>query len=195
MNSVYVPSTTGWISFSLCFFGWAVFELVVNLRLWNADSKNHDRLSRYLIIAAVLAAFSLAVLATRLHAFDLRLFRPQVFYWGLTLMLTGLGFRWVAIRQLGRFFIPEVAIQPGHRIMDQGLYHFIRHPSYTGTFITIVGYGLALTNWLSLAVMLLGSGVAYAYRIRLEEAALLEAFGDEYRAYMRRTKRLIPFVW
>jgi len=29
----------------------------------------------------------------------------------------------------------------------------------------------------------------------VEEAALLEAFGEDYRAYMRRTKRLIPFIF
>jgi len=69
-----------------------------------------------------------------------------------------------------------------------------RHPSYTGTFITILGYGLTLTNSLSLAVMLIVPGALYGFRIWVEEAALLEAFGEEYRAYMRRTKRIIPFV-
>ena len=90
--------------------------------------------------------------------------------------------------------MPEVAIQPGQRLFTGGLYNTLRHPSYTGTFLTILGYGLALGNWLSLAVMLLIPGLVYGLRIAVEEAALLEAFGDEYRAYMRRTKRLVPFI-
>ena len=36
--------------------------------------------------------------------------------------------------------------------------------------------------------------MGYAYRIRVEERTLLRTLGDPYRAYMRRTKRLIPFV-
>ncbi len=96
---------------------------------------------------------------------------------------------------MGRYFTPEVTIQPGQRVIDQGLYRFLRHPSYTGTFITLLGYGLALTNGLSLAIMLVLPGLAYAFRMRVEEVALREAFGDEYRDYMRRTKRLIPFSY
>ena len=191
----YSPSPFGLLAFSLCFFSWAVFELVVNLRLWRGDSTNHDRLTRYLIIGAMVASFALAVSATKLHAFDIAVLRAQVFYVGSGLMIAGLVFRWVAIRQLGRFFVPEVVIQPGQRVLDQGLYRYLRHPSYMGTFITVFGYGLALTNWLSLLVMLILPGLAYGYRMRVEEAALLEAFGEDYRAYMRRTKRLIPFIF
>jgi protein-S-isoprenylcysteine O-methyltransferase Ste14 len=61
--------------------------------------------------------------------------------------------------------------------------------------MTILGFGLALTNGLSLAIMLVLPGLAYAFRMRVEEAALREAFGEEYRDYMRRTKRLIPFIF
>jgi protein-S-isoprenylcysteine O-methyltransferase Ste14 len=80
-------------------------------------------------------------------------------------------------------------------VVDQGLYRYLRHPSYTGTFITIVGYGLALTNALSLAVMLALPGLDYTFRMRVEEAALCEAFGDKYRDYMRRSKRLVQFIF
>lgn len=154
MAETYSPSTFGWLAFTACFFGWAAFELIVNLRWWSAGSTNRDRLSRYLIIGGVLLAMSLAIISTRFHRFDIIGARASVFYFGLGTMVAGLVFRWAAIRQLGRFFIPEVAIQPGQRVIDRGLYHYLRHPSYTGTFITVTGYGLALTNWLSLAAML-----------------------------------------
>jgi protein-S-isoprenylcysteine O-methyltransferase Ste14 len=110
-------------------------------------------------------------------------------------MAAGLIFRAYAIRQLGQYFTPEVIVQAGQHVVDRGLYRYLRHPSYTGTFITILGYGLALTNGLSLLLMLILPGLAYAYRMRVEEAALGAAFGAEYQDYMRRTKRLIPFIY
>ncbi len=194
LASLYVPSPAAWRLFSLCFYAWALFELWVNLRLWRPGSLNRDRQSRYFIIGGMLLAFFLAVGATCLHAFDIRLVRGELFRLGLALMVIGLIFRAYAIQQLGSIFVPEVAIQPGQRVVDRGLYGLMRHPSYAGTFITILGYGLALTNWLSLAVMLVLPGLVYAFRMRIEEAALVEVFGDDYRAYMRRTKRLIPFI-
>ena len=192
---LYAPSALGGWLFSLCFLAWGGFELWTNLRTWPPGSHNRDHLSRYVIIGVMLSSFGLSVWATGLHRFDLVLGRPQIFYLGLALMVAGLIFRAYAIRQLGRYFTPEVAIQPGQHVVDRGLYHFLRHPSYTGTFVTILGYGLALTNGLSLAIMLLLASLAYGFRMRVEEAALTEAFGDEYRAYMRRTKRLIPFIY
>lgn len=195
MNGLYAPSPAAALAFAVCFFGWALFEMGVNLRLWRPGSLNRDGFTRYLIVGGMLLAFALALAATRLPAFDFGAGRGAIFYLGLGLMVGGLLFRWYAIRQLGRYFVPEVAIQPGQRVIDQKLYRYLRHPSYTGTFITSVGYGLALGNWLSLAVMLLVPGLVYGLRMRLEEAALVEAFGEEYRAYMRRTKRLIPFVF
>ena len=195
MSSLYAPSPTAVLLFAVCFFAWALFELWVNLRQWGQGALNRDAFSRYLIIIGMLLAFALAVLATRLHAFDFAAARAELFWLGLALMVAGLLFRLVAIRQLGRYFVPEVAIQPGQRVIDKGLYRYLRHPSYTGTFVTILGYALALGNWLSLAVMLLVPGLVYGLRMWIEEAALIEAFGEEDRAYSRRTKRLIPFVF
>ena len=120
--------------------------------------------------------------------------RGAIFYCGLALMAGGLAVRLWAIRTLGRYFAPDVSLGQDHRLVDRGLYRLIRHPSYTGTFMTILGYGLALTNAVSLAVMLAIPGLAYGYRMRVEERALIEAFGDDYRAYARRTKKIIPYL-
>ena len=195
MSGFYVPSTLGAVLFALCFAIWAVFEVRINFLTWPAGSLNRDQLSRYVIIVAVWLSFALSVAATWLHVFDLMLARPLIFYAGLALMAAGLVFRTYAIRQLGRYFTPEVTVQPGQHVVDRGLYRYLRHPSYTGTFITILGFGLALTNAVSLLILLALPGLAYAYRMRVEEAALAAAFGKEYRDYMRRTKRLIPFIY
>ena len=195
MAQVFVPSLEGFLVFKLLFLGWAVFELWVNLRTWPTGSLNRDHLSRFFIIGAMAASFWLALFATSFHAADMTVARPALFYLGLVLMAAGVLLRAYAIRQLGRYFVPEVAIQPGQQLMDQGPYRFVRHPAYTGSLLTVLGFGLALTNGLSLAIMLVLPGLAFAFRMHVEEAALLAAFGEEYRRYMERTKRLIPFVY
>jgi protein-S-isoprenylcysteine O-methyltransferase Ste14 len=61
--------------------------------------------------------------------------------------------------------------------------------------LSFLGFGLALTNWLSLGLVLLGTVTGYGYRVHVEEEALTEGLGQAYRDYMQRTKRFIPFVF
>jgi protein-S-isoprenylcysteine O-methyltransferase len=121
--------------------------------------------------------------------------RTSVFFVGIILMLAGLAFRFYAMRVLGRFFTYDVAVQAGQTIVEAGPYRHIRHPSYTGALITLVGLGLALGNWAALLTILACMGIAYAYRITVEEAALVAALGEPYKQYMCRTHRLIPFLF
>jgi len=114
---------------------------------------------------------------------------------GTAVILLGVAFRWYAILVLGRFFTRDVAIRQGHEIVRKGPYKWLRHPSYTGGVVGVLGLGLALNNWLSLAVLLAMSLGFYTYRMQVEEAALLGAFGEAYAQYQRETKRLLPFVY
>jgi protein-S-isoprenylcysteine O-methyltransferase Ste14 len=114
---------------------------------------------------------------------------------GLALMLCGTGLRWAAIRTLRRYFTVNVTILEDHRIVRRGLYRRLRHPSYAGLLLRYFGFGLSFSNWLSLALIFLPMLAAILYRIRVEEAALEHAFGDEYADYARATKRLIPGVY
>jgi protein-S-isoprenylcysteine O-methyltransferase Ste14 len=120
--------------------------------------------------------------------------RKAVFFAGITLMLAGLAFRFYAMSVLGKFFTYDVAVQAGQTVVEAGPYRYIRHPSYTGGLMTLAGLGLALGNWASLAVLMVLMGVAYGYRISVEEAALAGALGEPYKEYMRRTWRLVPFL-
>jgi protein-S-isoprenylcysteine O-methyltransferase Ste14 len=75
------------------------------------------------------------------------------------------------------------------------LYKHLRHPSYAGCLLGDLGLGLALSNWLSVVIIFAPILAATLYRIRVEEQALLESFGDEYFEYAQGTKRLIPKVY
>jgi len=99
-----------------------------------------------------------------------------------------------AIRVLGQSFRTTVIVQDQHRLVEAGPYRLLRHPSYTGTLLTILGIGLCLGNWISLLLVIAGSAIGYGYRIMVEERALRLRFGPQYDAYARRRWRLIPFL-
>jgi protein-S-isoprenylcysteine O-methyltransferase Ste14 len=114
---------------------------------------------------------------------------------GLSLILAGLAVRWVAILTLGRLFTVNVAIHAGHSVVERGVYHYVRHPSYSGLLLAFLGLGVIFENWLSILVLVVPITLAVLNRIRKEEAALLAALGDSYANYCQRTRRLVPGVF
>jgi protein-S-isoprenylcysteine O-methyltransferase Ste14 len=116
------------------------------------------------------------------------------FWIGIAVMLSGLAFRWYAIKSLGRFFTRTVATRAGQYVVDSGPYRLIRHPSYTGGLLMFLGAGVAMTNWAALLAIMAGAALGYGYRVHVEERALCADLGQPYRDYMLRTKRFIPHV-
>ena len=114
---------------------------------------------------------------------------------GIGLFVAGLLLRWWAIVTLGRFFTVDVTIEKDHEVVKRGPFRFVRHPSYTGVLLAFVGFALTLGNWAAFFVILLPIFVAFTFRMKVEEEALTAALGSRYTDYMRRTKRLIPFLY
>jgi protein-S-isoprenylcysteine O-methyltransferase Ste14 len=174
---------------------WLLAEWVFGVRSRPpAGATLMDRGSRVVVVASVgigiaLAAYVAFAVPEAAIAAPSRLVPLS----GIALMLGGEVFRLYAIRSLGRYFTLVVVLHPGQQLVESGPYRLIRHPSYTGSLVTVLGICLAMTNWLSLLGMIAAS-LGYAYRIRIEERALVEGLGEEYRAYMRRTKRIIPYI-
>jgi protein-S-isoprenylcysteine O-methyltransferase len=121
--------------------------------------------------------------------------RTSLFFGGVCLMLLGIALRWYSAAILGKYFTFDVAIQSGQILVEAGPYRYIRHPSYSGALLSLLGFGLALGNWAGLAATLSCMGFAYAYRIPIEEAALTSALGEAYKQYRKRTWRLVPFLF
>ena len=150
-----------------------------------------DRGSAALIILSVFASITVAF---SLGSAGVGPLPDWVFYLGILLMIFGVVIRQWAIAVLGQFFSLTVRVAEDHRVVDKGPYRLVRHPSYTGVMITFTGLGLAVQSWPAVLVLLLVFGVAYGYRMQVEEATLASQLGEEYVAYKRRTKRLIPYL-
>src|SRR5436309_11816920 len=121
---------------------------------------------------------------------------PSGFYlFGFILFLGGLALRWYSIGYLGRYFTVNVSISAEHKLVDSGPYRYIRHPTYAGALLAFVGLGFCFGHWLSILFLTVPIIAAFLWRIRIEERALIDALGENYRSYMKRTKRLIPCVY
>jgi protein-S-isoprenylcysteine O-methyltransferase Ste14 len=114
---------------------------------------------------------------------------------GAALVLTGVVLRQWAIHRLGRFFTRSVMIHAEHRVITDGPYRLLRHPSYTGYLLTLLGLGLMLANWLSLLLVVGVPLVGVLYRIRVEERVLLTELGQPYAEFCCGRHRLVPGVW
>jgi protein-S-isoprenylcysteine O-methyltransferase Ste14 len=160
-----------------------------------ATATAKDRGSRALLWAAIAVGVTAGSVVRWTLPGSMRV--PEAAYEiaGLALMASGLALRWTAILSLGRFFTTDVAVHAGHRVVRDGVYRLVRHPAYTGLLVAFLGLGVSFGHWLSLAVVMVPLAAALAYRIRVEEAALLERLGSEYAEYCRVTKRLIPGVY
>lgn len=114
----------------------------------------------------------------------------------LGVFLFGLGgaLRLWPVFVLGDRFSGLVAIQPGHRLVTSGVYGIIRHPSYLGLIVSLLGWGLAFRSGVGvlLAVLTIPPLIS---RIRAEERLLADQFGADYEAYRARTSRLIPGIY
>jgi protein-S-isoprenylcysteine O-methyltransferase Ste14 len=115
-------------------------------------------------------------------------------YLGVALLVFGGTLRVWPMFVLGRRFSGLVAIQPGHELVTNGPYRYVRHPSYLGMVLGLIGWALVFRSSVGLAAAVLGFGLLVR-RIESEEALLAGEFGSAYAAYRQRTWRLVPWVY
>ena len=148
-----------------------------------------------IMVAALLAVVLAAVIRRVLPGLD---YPSQDTGWLVAttlLIVLGGGFRLWSIAMLGRYFRAVVHIQEDHHVVRSGPYRVLRHPSYTGLLVALLGIALLYGNWLSVVVFEALVIAGMLNRIRIEERVLLDGLGADYAAYMRETRRLIPGVW
>lgn len=195
---IYTNVAAAGIFLAACLI-WNVPEVIGALKqmaqVSRKEASRQDRGSLGVLIGLQWAGLALNfLLAWLLPAAAISWHRTTLFGIGVGSILLGVALRWYAIWTLGCYFTRDVAVSSNQQVIQNGPYRFVRHPAYSGTFLTMLGVGLAVTNWASLFALLVGVFSGHLYRVRVEERALIQTIGQPYIAYMQRTWRFIPFV-
>lgn len=114
---------------------------------------------------------------------------------GAALVLAGFIIRAWAVVKLGESFTSVVMTRPEQTLISDGPYRYIRHPAYTGGLLFYWGLGTATGSLLGLVLIMIGMSYGLLRRINVEEEAMITCFGEAYKNYMTKTKRLIPLLY
>jgi protein-S-isoprenylcysteine O-methyltransferase Ste14 len=121
-------------------------------------------------------------------------FRPWQAWLGAAVAVAALVMFALTHKALGRNWSVSLEIREKHKLITSGVYARVRHPMYTAFWLWAVAQALLLPNWFAGLSGIVGFGTLYAFRVAHEERLMIEAFGEEYRAYMERTARLLPWL-
>jgi protein-S-isoprenylcysteine O-methyltransferase Ste14 len=177
-------------------FLWAYFPEYAIIKNASREQSKTDSKSLQIIMAGqsigMLLAFGIAWWPGMLMPFGPRV---AAFVVGTLLVFLGSLLRRHCWRMLGASFTGDVRANADQRVVTEGAYRFVRHPSYSAGIILTFGLGLALGSWPSAAVALVFTLASYIYRMNVEERALMAEIGEPYRAFARTRKRLVPFLY
>lgn len=171
-------------------------EVLLNriLRSKSSDKQNADKNSITLIWITIIAAISIAIYISQTMHVPISK-NPSLLYIGVSIIFIGLIVRLFAVYTLGQFFTVDVTIRQDHKLKKDGLYKYLRHPSYFASLISFIGMGVTFNNWISLLLIVIPILIVFINRIKIEEKVLVEHFGSEYIEYKKVTNGLIPFIY
>jgi len=195
MTTNIFPSDAASIVFVIILIIWSLSEIVGGVII-PVLRRGGDRVQRKRGSASALIEWmAVFVVSGILAGKQIAMLPTWSYYIGITLMLLGIAIRQWAMAVLGRFFSSVLGTQQKHKVVDNGPYHFVRHPSYTGVLLLQLGIGLSMQSWGAILIILLIYGLAFGYRMHVEEKILVAELGESYTLYKKHTKkRLIPFV-
>jgi len=114
---------------------------------------------------------------------------------GYALVVFGLLFRWIAVSSLGTSFRVRVSLVKNQKLQTDGVYKYIRHPSYTGSLVYYFGLAIVMQNYYAVLLLLVAPFYVVINRVLFEEKFLIDAFGESYVKYQNKTKKIIPFIY
>jgi protein-S-isoprenylcysteine O-methyltransferase Ste14 len=122
-------------------------------------------------------------------------FHPACLWLGTAVFATAIWLFYRTHQNLGRNWSVSLEIRREHRLVTTGIYQHIRHPMYLAFLLWGLAQTLLLPNWIAGPAGLIGSATLFLLRVWREEGLMVEQFGDQYRAYMQRTARLVPWLF
>ncbi len=172
------------------------FEVFMNLRQRrkNNATTTNDKGSLWLLYGLITLGYALSfsIGASKIG----RMYPWNTFFAiGMALVIIGFIIRIYSIRTLKQYFTYSVAKVENHKLIETGLYKFIRHPGYLGQLIIFMGISISISNWLSVLLMMVPVILGYLYRIKVEEKFMADQFGEDYHHYQDRTRKIIPLLY
>jgi len=108
--------------------------------------------------------------------------------------IAALGMFYLTHKALGTNWSVSLDVRKNHQLITKGVYRYMRHPMYTAFWLWALAQALLLPNWVAGLSGIVGFALLYFVRVNREEQLMIDTFGEDYRSYMLRTKRLIPWI-
>ena len=124
-----------------------------------------------------------------------RPFVPALAWIGVVVFAASLWLFYRTHKDLGRNWSVSLDIRESHKLITHGVYALVRHPMYSAFWLWAIAQALLLPNWVAGFSGIVGFGTLFFGRVAEEERLMCDAFGEEYRDYMRRTSRVLPGVY
>ena len=190
------PSDYAAYAFVIAFAAWVVSELIggvimPSLRRRGARVRRRSRGTEVLVLVAWIGVIGVSA---GLGENGVLLLPDWFTYVGDAVIISGVVLRQWAMAVLGRYFSGVIGVQQDQKVVESGPYRYVRHPSYSGVLLILVGIAAAMLSLVAVAAAILLFWLGYGYRMVVEERVLVSELGDSYVEYMNRTKRVVPFV-
>jgi protein-S-isoprenylcysteine O-methyltransferase Ste14 len=122
-------------------------------------------------------------------------FVPLLGFAGVLSMVAALVLFRLTHRQLGRNWSVTLDTRARHKLIDTGVYARVRHPMYSAFWLLALAQAALLPNWFAGLAGPAAWATLFFLRVGREERLMLDTFGDQYRRYMERTKRVLPWIY
>jgi protein-S-isoprenylcysteine O-methyltransferase Ste14 len=197
MNAYFDTNHVAALLFAIIIPAWGMMEISqrTNVHREGPATKVGGNRWRWVMLACVIVGAVAANFSPRVFPSAAIRPAPVVFAVGVVVLLAGLVLRGWSFKSLGQYFTHTVMVSSDQPVIVTGPYRVLRHPSYAGILLAVIGVGLASANWADLLCGLFLVLTPLLWRIHVEEKALKATVGDRYRAYAAQHKRLVPLVW
>jgi protein-S-isoprenylcysteine O-methyltransferase Ste14 len=174
---------------------WFFWMLVMRGRRRGSVSKYSRRILALRLLSIPAVAILLVVIPWEYGHYAGPIPRDGPLAWvGLALFAAGALLSAWAMRTLHGSYTVRLNVASGQALVTTGPYAIVRNPGYLGNILSLLGLSLALSSLVGIAMAVV-SVIGIQIRIRREEQMLLTEYGEQYRAYMQRTHRLLPLVY
>jgi protein-S-isoprenylcysteine O-methyltransferase Ste14 len=194
MNNFYQP-----VQLSVIF--WVTFISWVAISFWEGKSHQPTQTTREgrrsdLVCFIGVGIVGLFAIFCKGKFPDIKIYNGTTLFWaGIGLIWTGILLRHTAVRSLGKYHVMTIFTEDGQPVITSGPYRYIRHPSYLGALIAIIGIAFALNSLPGAIVLVSFTAAVLMHRIQIEDKYLSIHLGEDYRSYTTHTYRLVPFIW